>query len=105
MRAGALDKRILIRKDAGIPVPDEYGVTYNLTDAGIPMRAKLVEATSEDSAHESGHITKTMLTFRLRYLRGVQPGDRLDYEDRTFEITGVKEIGRRKGLELTARNI
>lgn len=104
MRAGSLDRIITIRRaDAErFTLPDEHGVTHANPEAPITMRAELQDAEATDIAHEAGHMTKTRWTFRLRFLPRINPGDQLTYDKRQFEIVAVKEIGRRKGLELIA---
>lgn len=101
IRAAALDQVIALkpRQDS---VPNEYGVALELT--GVPqlvMRAQLLERKAEEQLHDSGRITKTVLSFRLRYVPGVKPGDQLQYDGVTYDILTVTELGRRKGLEIT----
>jgi hypothetical protein len=38
--------------------------------------------------------------FRVRYVAGVKLDDRLTYEGATFDVKELKEIGRRRGLEI-----
>ena len=103
MRAGALDRLITITSAANTyGDPDEYGVVPKLSAQPVPIRAELLEAQADDSEHASGRLTKSFLSFRLRFLENVRPGDKLTYDGRDFEIRTVKEIGRRKSLELVA---
>lgn len=105
MRAAALD-RVIVLKPRTDSMPDAYGVVTPGT--GVPeilTRAELLESKLEDVTHSSGLITKTVLSFRLRYVGNIRPGDILAYEDGSYEILTIKEIGRRKALELTCRNM
>ena len=103
MRAGALDRLITITSATNsYGDPDEYGIVPTFSAQLVPMRAELLEAMADDSEHASGRLTKTLLSFRLRFLENVKPGDKLTYDGRDFEIRTVKEIGRRKSLELVA---
>ena len=40
-------------------------------------------------------------TWRIRYLAGVQPDMRITYFGKVYEITGLAELGRTAGLEIT----
>jgi SPP1 family predicted phage head-tail adaptor len=43
--------------------------------------------------------------FTIRYssdVADVDPRDRVTFDGRTYDVQGVKEIGRREGLEITA---
>ena len=103
MRSGALDRLIYIQRKVTGFIPDANGVITPIRNPGTPMRAELLETTSSDVAHDSGRTTKTVVSFRTRFLDRISAGDTLRYDNRSFEIQIVKEIGRRKGLEITAK--
>ncbi|MCM2506068.1 phage head closure protein [Aureimonas altamirensis] len=54
----------------------------------------------------AGQVSASITTrFQIRYsqtVSSVSPLDRVEFENRVYEIVGVKEIGRREGLEITA---
>ena len=103
MRSGALDRLIyIIQKSSGFAT-DDNGVVREGTKLSIPMRAELLNATASDQTHDSGRTTDKVLKFGLRFLANVKVGDALHYEQSAYEILNVKEIGRRKGLELEAK--
>lgn len=105
MRAGALDRQIYVFRvpATALATPNAYGVVRSVHAQSVPMRAELVEQNVSEEAHDSGSLTNTHLTFRLRFLAHVKPGDRLSYDNRNFDIVKVTEIGRRKGLEIVVK--
>ena len=101
MRAGKLDRTIRIDTySAG--VPDDYGTVTETWTALATLRAQLVQASTEEFIRAYGASDETVIIFRTRWLAGVTNADRVHYEGEFFNIKEVKEIGRRKGLELRA---
>jgi hypothetical protein len=49
-----------------------------------------------------GIAAESILVFRIRYIEGVTPADRIVSSDRVFDVKEIKELGRRRGLELRA---
>lgn len=72
----------------GQPVPAEK---RDVSDAER-MRASEVQA----------HITTRFQVRWSGFTAGITPKDRLICEGRTYEISGIKELGRRRMLEITA---
>ena len=104
MRSGALDRLIhIVKAPNANSIPNAFGVIIATASyPAIATRAELLETTADDTPHESGHVTQTVVKFGLRYVSHLSPGDKLTYEGRDFEVRNVKEIGRRKSLEITA---
>jgi Phage head-tail joining protein len=100
MRSGSLDKHIYISRKNSSGTIDLNGVISLNGAVAIHMRAELIDSTATDQPHGSGHVTETILNFRLRYLGNVKVGDAVKYDGRNHEIIGVQEIGRRKSLEI-----
>jgi Phage head-tail joining protein len=101
MRIAALNRLVTIRARMQIAA-DKYGASQPHA-GGLPIAkvyAELVESKSEEVAHGSGKITKTLLTFRVRYVAFLKPGDFLTYQGHDHDIKAITEIGRRKYLEL-----
>lgn len=101
MRAGRLDRSITIQRSTY--EVNEYGSPiYSWTDVAT-LRAQLLEGRTEEYlANGGGADDKTLAVFRTRFLAGVTNADRVSYGGNVFNIREVKEIGRRKGLELRA---
>lgn len=64
---------------------------------------------SDSERFAAGSITAGMMArFQVRYssfTAGIRETDRLTCEGSTYGIVGIKEIGRREGLELTCQRI
>ncbi|QRY66552.1 phage head closure protein [Ensifer sp. PDNC004] len=98
MRAGRLDRTIAIQRS-----------TYEVDPAGTPqytwttiatVRAEIVQASTEEFMRSYGASDETLVIFRLRYIDGISNADRVVFEDQNHNIKEVKEIRRRRGLEL-----
>jgi SPP1 family predicted phage head-tail adaptor len=104
MAAGKMDRRIRIERATA---SDD-----GFTSAGEKTWATLADVWAEVTPVSDGerwragevaaHVTHR---FRIRYsstVAGITPADRIIYQGDAFNISGVKEIGRREKLEITA---
>ncbi len=103
MIAGRLDRKITI----------EYPTTTT-NDYGEEETEWLELATvwaevRRQSAREmwaAGKVAETEAMFRIRYRTGIDETCRIYFDETTYKITGVpREIGRKDGLEITAKAI
>lgn len=100
MRAGNLDRTIRIDSyDTGLV--DSYGTAAPDWTPLATLRAQMVQAGTDEFIR-NGAVDETVIIFRTRYLAGVTTAHRIHYDGRYFNIKELKEIGRRKGLELRA---
>lgn len=103
MRAGKLDRMILMQ--AFSSTVDDYGTPIEAwTNIGT-ARAQLVQASTEEFLRGYGETAATIVIFRTRWFPNVSLNDRIVYEGRNLNIREVKEIGRRKGLELRCEEV
>ncbi len=103
LNAGALDHRITLM---------QYGITYNSDNEPIegftPLASVWASATpvSDGEKVRAAEVGASIsMRFQIRYSATVavlNPKDCLVYGTKTYDISGVKEIGRREGLEITA---
>lgn len=98
MRAGKLDRKVDIERLT--QAPDEYGVPQETWTNVATLRAQLVQASTEEFIRAHGASSESVVIFRTRFLTGVTVADRVIHDSQTFDIKEVKEIGRRRGLEL-----
>ncbi|PZU23797.1 MAG: head-tail adaptor protein [Shinella sp.] len=101
MRAGKLDRTIRIDAYSS-GTPDDYGTVTAGWTALATLRAQIVQASTEEFIRAYGASDEEVIIFRTRFLDGVTNADRIHYDGGDFNIKEVKEIGRRKGLELRA---
>jgi head-tail adaptor len=103
MQAGQMDRRV--RFERATLTDDGVAMTEVWAPHGAPIWAAKAEI-SDGERWRAGEVAAHVTTrFRVRwsaFAAGITAKDRLVCEGRTFDITGVKEIGRREGLEFTA---
>lgn len=84
-------------------------VTTSDTDSGavvetwgnsLPLRAQLVQTSTEEFQRAFGAGTESTVVFRTRYVDDVELSDQIIYQDEAYDVKEIKEIGRRRGLEL-----
>jgi SPP1 family predicted phage head-tail adaptor len=101
MRSGSMDRTIRI--DAYIPdAVNDYGTVAPSWSAMATVRAQVIEANTEEFIRAFGASDETVIVFRTRFLADVTTSHRVHYRGANYDIKQVKEIGRRKGLELRA---
>lgn len=103
MRAGALDRIIVIQR--GSDAPAEYGTIITAWSDLATVRAQLVQTSTTEFIRNYGSSSEAVTVFRIRHLAGVTLADRVQYEGAAFNIVEIKEIGRREGLELRCERI
>jgi SPP1 family predicted phage head-tail adaptor len=103
MQIGRLDRRITILRASvatdsfNEPVQTWAGIATVWARAEPVMDGEKIRA-GETLAHKSYRFT-------IRYssdVADVDPTYRLTFDGREYDIAGVKELGRREGLEITA---
>lgn len=101
MDARALDRRITIER--AIETEDDLGGVVRdwvALASDIPAQVLPISDGERWRAEEfAAHVTHR---FQIRWGFGVLPTDRIVYDGRTFDIPGVKELGRHEGQEITA---
>lgn len=104
MDAGALDRRLEILRAPLIDDGFSSGPGVQVV-IGTVWAAKRDVSDGErfrNGATEAGITTR----FQVRwsdFAAAILPSDTLRCEGRTYGVAGIKEIGRREGLEITAR--
>ena len=102
MRAGSLDRTVTIER--GTHVVDAAG-TPSFTWATVTtLRAERIQSSTDEFIQAQGANAETVMIFRTRFVAGVTTADRVLYEGGVFNIREVKELGRRRGLELRTEN-
>jgi SPP1 family predicted phage head-tail adaptor len=98
MRSGRLDRAIELQsatlQDDGAGNQTETWTTY------ATMRAQLIEGSTEEFIRNWGASSEPAFVFRTRWLDGVTLAHRVIYDGTIHPIKELKEIGRRRGLEI-----
>jgi SPP1 family predicted phage head-tail adaptor len=103
MDAGALDDRIVIQRATTVPDGFNNPVETWSTLATVWSKAGPVSDGERWKAGQT--LANETIRFTIRWanwVSGVNPRDRILYEGRTFDIQGVKDIGRKGYREITA---
>lgn len=98
MRAGRLDRQIEVQRYSD--TIDEAGVATPTWTPVATVRAEIVQASTEEFIRAYGASDESLVIFRLRFLEGITNADRVVFDGRNHNIKEVKEIRRRRGLEL-----
>ena len=98
MRAGRLDRTVTIERV--VTTFDEARTAIETWSTLATLRAEVVEAEDSEQPREPGASTTIGLVLRTRFIPTVTPGDRVVFGTGKHEIVGVREIGRRRGLEI-----
>lgn len=98
MRAGKLTETIILRSVEY--VDDGYGGQEIVETDHATLRAQIIEESTDEYVRNYGTSTERLRIFRTRWLDGVSPEWTVVHDGLTFNIKQIKEIGRRRGLEL-----
>jgi SPP1 family predicted phage head-tail adaptor len=103
MRVGDLDRRITIRRASFASNAFNESVATWSDIATVYAAARQVTDAEQFRAQEIG--AEVAARFTIRYSSEVAdlgPTDRLAFDGREYNITGVRELGRREWLEISA---
>jgi SPP1 family predicted phage head-tail adaptor len=100
MRAGKLDRSISIERLMEIVKPSGSVVTAWTNIATI--RAEVIQQSATEFLTGFGEAENGTIVFRVRYLPGITTADRVLYNNAAYDLKEIKEIGRRRALELRA---
>lgn len=100
---GDLDRRVQFRR--ATLVDDGFTRAEQWADHGAPVWASRRDVSDRErmAAMEVAAMITTRFQVRFStFTAGITPKDRLTCEGVEYDITGIKEIGRRQGFEITA---
>jgi SPP1 family predicted phage head-tail adaptor len=100
VRAGGLDKVITIERSS--TTLDANRATVEIWSPIATVRAGIVKASTEEFMRDRGASSETTITFRLRYRDDLTLADRIAYDSDTYDIKDIRELGRRRGLDIRA---
>lgn len=102
MRAGKLDRRLTVQRRMGTPDPNDWNDVATWVDL-ITVWAEKQHVSEDIQITDGGEYHFGIITFRSRWFADIQATDRIIFEGEVFEIRGIREIGRRDGLEFKAK--
>ncbi|MFO1104600.1 MAG: head-tail adaptor protein [Amaricoccus sp.] len=86
--------------------------SVTLTDAGSPaaswsdlitLRAAVSDVATAAEPDDAGAHDRASAVFRVHHVPGLTPADRILWAGRVYAIQSITEIGRRRWLDLTAK--
>jgi SPP1 family predicted phage head-tail adaptor len=103
MRAGALDRSIAVQ--AATTIVDTAGTPSETWQTVATVRAQLIEPTTTEYLRGYGEGGNFGTILRIRWLDGITTDHRVQYAGRNLNIRDIKELGRRRGLELRCEEV
>ncbi|MBP2611416.1 phage head closure protein [Agrobacterium pusense] len=97
MRSGKLDRTIKVQSFTS--TVNEYGTPVQAWTDVATARAQIIQSSTEEFL-TNGASDTTSIIFRTRYFGPIVPKSRILFEGEEYNVREVKEIGRRKGLDL-----
>lgn len=103
MRAGELDRSIVIQ--AATTTQNAFGEpveTWVKIHTADTLPAKVVPTRGSERFTAQQVVGESVVTFRIRWRDDVTTLNRIVYDGRDWDITDVRPLGRREGLEIDA---
>lgn len=103
IRVGSMNRRLTILRTTLGPDRDEYGVPIETISEVATVWAERIPK-SEDEAMTKVDIefAISIATFRIWFRADLKATDSLRCENVDYDITGIRELGFRERLEITA---
>lgn len=98
MRAGKLDRQINIERLTETITPS--GGSIKAWQVIATVRTELVQQSATEFLTGFGEAESGTAIFKMRYLPDITTADRVVYGGVVYDLKEIKEIGRRRGMEL-----
>ena len=99
MRAGKMHRWITIEQFTA--VQDAFGQETKTWNEFASVWTQKADIKARERFAAQQDIAEETTRFRMRYLEGVSPKMRIVHDGKVYNITGIAELGRRAGLEIT----
>ncbi len=99
MMAGRLDRQITLQKPT--TTKDDYGEEQTTWSDYRTVWGSIQEQSGREM-FEAGKLAEIDAVFKVRYLSEITREWRLKYDGQVYDITNIKELGRKDGLEIAA---
>lgn len=100
MNAGRLDRRITLQRPAR--VRGEDGSWVDTWEDVATVWATVADLTAKERVGAPQVFSALAARMTIRYREDVRPEWRIVYEGRPWRISGIREFGRREGVEIFA---
>lgn len=103
--AGSLDRRITIERYVETRDPVYNSVSYDWTSWQPDVPANVRTAGGREFLEAGGQYVERRAIFKVRWIPDLQTTDRVSWNGRAYDIKDVREIGRRRFLEIHAEAV
>ena len=97
-QSGKMDRSLIVQRLTGTTV-SAYGGPFEAWGNLVTLRAKKLSGIATDETRTDIAVTDTLVKLQTYYYDGLTLEDRVLYENATYTIKSLSEIGRRRGLE------
>lgn len=101
MQAGRLDRFITIEKLEEREDTDGAAGEEIWTEIACNVPAQILSPKGTERFSSDQFSAQNILIFRIRWRDDLTVKHRIIYNDNTYDITFIKELGRKKGIEIT----
>jgi SPP1 family predicted phage head-tail adaptor len=98
MRAGKLDRRIIIQKKT--VARNSYGEPTNTWATFLTVWSRPVQKDGREETDNNNRGTERRVDFRTRYNSTITNEMRIIWESKYYKIEDIKELGREDGLQI-----
>jgi len=99
MNPGGMDRRVALQNYT--TATDDWGHPHKTWSTLANVWAQKKELRTFERTEQAQIVAMNVTMFRIRHRTDVDTTMRISYDGNYYYITGVKELGRREGLELT----
>lgn len=99
MRAGRLSSTITIER-RGPATKNGKGAKAPVWVPVLSIRAEILSSDARAFLAEPGETVERGIVFRVRFRDGIEPGDRVTCGGVEYQLAEIKEVVRRRVLEL-----
>ena len=101
IRAGQLDRVVTIQER--VVTENSVGEdTYDWVDLATGVRAQVIQQSGREIFRAGSIQTAVDTLFVMRYRPDVSVSNRIVYNGKAYNLYSVRELGRRRGLEISA---
>lgn len=102
MQAGELDRRITIEQNTPSG-RDDHGQNIDSWSLLATVWARVSDRRGRERFTDDRELAYRTITFRIRWRSDVTDTKiRIQFDDRTWDVTAINEIGRRDGIDIDA---
>jgi SPP1 family predicted phage head-tail adaptor len=103
MRLGPLDRRVTVQRETVTSTDDLNNPVTAWSDLFDAWASVRFDFEDENVAAQQRYAER-VVTFTIRWQSDVKTTDRVLFESDPFNILGIRELGRKDGLELKAKS-